>query len=96
MTAQQYQIEDCKHLHVVKYKVVDANIEDEIGPKDDNIVHDIRPLTPRSYYEKGNIDDSRTDQRDDEQNTLAVLGMVQTSNFSCAEINVNLGRPKCI
>ena len=73
VTLQGYQIEDCKHLHVVKYKVVDVDIEDENGCTDDNIVHDIRPLTPRIYYEKGNIDESKTEQKDDEETTLAVL-----------------------
>ena len=57
-------------------------IEDESGSKDDNIVHDIRPLKPKIYYEKGTIektdnstehnnvateDDITTEQTDDDK-----------------------------
>ena len=63
-TLQGYQIEDCKHLHVVKYKVVDVDIEEENRCTDDTIVHDIRPLTPVIYNAATRNDVKPTDERD--------------------------------
>ena len=71
LTLQGYTIEDCKHLHVVKYKVVDVDIEEEKnGCTDDTIVHDIRPLTPIVYNAGTRQDTTSTDKNECKDDTI--------------------------